>query len=247
MALLAVEDLHSYYDRSHVLQGIDFAVEAGQVLSLLGRNGAGKTTLLKSIMGIVSPRQGCVRVDGTDVTGAPPYVIARAGLGYVPETRGIFPSLSVEENLTLAARPGGAWTVARVWEAFPALAARRRAGGLQLSGGEQQMLSIARALVTAPRVLLLDEPTEGLAPVIVEAIEAMLLQLKCEGHTILLVEQNLGFATRLADQILVMGKGRIRWRGDTAGFAAAEDEQGIWLGVSGLGPTRSGSGSTAAR
>jgi branched-chain amino acid transport system ATP-binding protein len=231
MALLAVDDLHSYYDRSHVLQGIDLAVEAGQVLSLLGRNGAGKTTLLKSIMGIVPPRQGRVRIDGVDLTGAPPYALARAGLGYVPETRGIFPSLSVEENLTLAARSGGAWTVARVWETFPALAARRRVGGTQLSGGEQQMLSIARALVTAPRVLLLDEPTEGLAPVIVEAIEAMLGQLKREGHTILLVEQNLGFARRLADQILVMGKGRIRWRGAAAAFAAAEDVQHTWLGV----------------
>jgi branched-chain amino acid transport system ATP-binding protein len=235
MALLATEDLHSYYDDSHVLQGIDLAVEAGQVLSLLGRNGAGKTTLLKSIMGIVPPRRGRVRVDGVDLTGARPYAVARAGLGYVPETRGIFPSLSVEENLTLAARPGGAWTVARVWDAFPALAQRRRAGGSQLSGGEQQMLSIARALVTAPRVLLLDEPTEGLAPVIVQAIEAMLQQLKREGHTILLVEQNLGFATRLADQILVMGKGRIRWRGDPVAFAAAEDVQHTWLGVSEAG------------
>ncbi len=234
MALLATEDLHSYYDRSHVLQGIDLSVEAGQVLSLLGRNGAGKTTLLKSIMGIVPPRRGRVLVGGVDLTGAPPYVRARAGLGYVPETRGIFPSLSVEENLTLAARAGGAWTVARVWDAFPALAERRRVGGMQLSGGEQQMLSIARALVTAPRVLVLDEPTEGLAPVIVQAIEAMLGQLKREGHTILLVEQNLGFATRLADQILVMGKGRIRWRGDAAAFTAAEDVQHTWLGVAGI-------------
>jgi branched-chain amino acid transport system ATP-binding protein len=239
MALLATEDLHSYYDDSHVLQGIDLAVEAGQVLSLLGRNGAGKTTLLKSIMGIVPPRRGRVLVDGVELTGAPPYVIARAGLGYVPETRGIFPSLSVEENLSLAARPGGRWTVARVWEAFPALAARRRAGGSQLSGGEQQMLSIARALVTAPRVLVLDEPTEGLAPVIVQAIEAMLGQLKREGNTILLVEQNLGFATRLADQILVMGKGRIRWRGNASAFTAAEDLQHSWLGVAGRPAGRS--------
>ncbi len=235
MALLATEDLHSYYDDSHVLQGIDLAVEPGQVLSLLGRNGAGKTTLLKSIMGIVPPRRGRVLVAGKDVTGAPPYVIARAGLGYVPETRGIFPSLSVDENLSLAARPGGTWTVARVWEAFPALAQRRRAGGSQLSGGEQQMLSIARALVTAPRVLVLDEPTEGLAPVIVQAIEAMLQNLKREGHTILLVEQNLGFATRLADQILIMGKGRIRWRGDPAAFESAEVIRQTWLGVSEVG------------
>jgi branched-chain amino acid transport system ATP-binding protein len=244
MAALATEDLHSYYDSSHVLQGIDLAVEAGQVLSLLGRNGAGKTTLLKSIMGIVPPRRGRVLVGGADVTGAPPHVIARAGLGYVPETRGIFPSLSVEENLTLAARPGGAWTVARVWQAFPALAERRHAGGSQLSGGEQQMLSIARALVTAPRVLLLDEPTEGLAPVIVAAIEDMILQLKREGHTILLVEQNLGVATRLADQILIIGKGRIRWRGDPVGLAAAEDVLHTWLGVSGLGVSGLGASGT---
>jgi branched-chain amino acid transport system ATP-binding protein len=229
-ALLAVEDLHSYYDQSHVLQGISLAVAAGRVVSLLGRNGAGKTTLLKSIMGIVPPRRGRVLIDGVDLTGAPPYRIARAGLGYVPETRGIFPSLSVEENLRLAARPG-AWTLERVWQTFPALAERRRAGGGQLSGGEQQMLSIARALMTAPRILALDEPTEGLAPVVIDAIEAVLTRLKADGNTILLVEQNLGFATRFADEILVIGKGRVRWRGSAAAFAAADEVKHVWLGI----------------
>jgi branched-chain amino acid transport system ATP-binding protein len=229
-ARLVVEDLHSYYDQSHVLQGVDLSVEAGQVVSLLGRNGAGKTTLLKSIMGIVPPRRGRVVIDGVDLAGAVPYRVARAGLGYVPETRGIFPSLSVTENLTLAARPGP-WTLDRVWQDFPSLAERRDAGGGQLSGGEQQMLSIARALMTAPRLLMLDEPTEGLAPVVVDAIERILVALKQDGLTILLVEQNLGFATRLADAVLVLGKGRVRWRGDAASFAAAEEIKHTWLGI----------------
>jgi len=230
-APLAVEGLHSYYDASHVLQGIDVTIGTRRVVGLLGRNGAGKTTLLKSIMGIVTPRRGRVLIDGADLAGAPPHRIARAGLGYVPETRGIFPSLTVEENLILAARPGAPWTLERVWHGFPALAARRRAGGGQLSGGEQQMLSIARALMTGPRVLLLDEPTEGLAPLVIEAIERILTSLKEDGNTILLVEQNLGFATRLADEILVLGKGRVRWRGDRSAFDAAGDVQHTWLGV----------------
>jgi branched-chain amino acid transport system ATP-binding protein len=230
-AALAVEGLHSYYDASHVLQGVDLTVGVGRVVGLLGRNGAGKTTLLKSIMGIVAPRHGRVLIDGTDLAGAPPHRIARAGLGYVPETRGIFPSLAVEENLMLAARRGAPWTLERVWQSFPALAARRHAGGGQLSGGEQQMLSIARALMTGPRVLLLDEPTEGLAPLMIEAIERILTSLKEDGNTILLVEQNLGFATRLADEILVLGKGRVRWHGDSSAFAVAADAQHRWLGV----------------
>jgi len=230
-ALLAVEDLHSYYDASHVLQGIDLTVEAGRVVAVLGRNGAGKTTLLKSIMGIVPPRRGRVRIGDTELAGAPPHRIARAGLGYVPETRGIFPSLAVVENLTLAARPGAAWTLERVWHNFPALAARRHAGGGALSGGEQQQLAIARALMTGPRVLLLDEPTEGLAPLAIEAIERILVELKADGATILLVEQNLAVATRLADDIVVLGKGRIRWRGDARAFAAAEAVKHSWLGI----------------
>jgi len=231
MALLATEDLHSYYDRSHVLQGIDLSVEAGQVLSLLGRNGAGKTTLLKSIMGIVPPRRGRVLVDGVDLTGAPPYVRARAGLGYVPETRGIFPSLSVEENLTLAARAGGAWTVARVWDAFPALAERRRVGGMQLSGGEQQMLSIARALVTAPRVLVLDEPTEGLAPVIVQQIGRTIREIKQRGFTVLLVEQNFRFAATVADRHYVMEHGRVIDMIPNAELESRMDQLHEYLGV----------------
>jgi branched-chain amino acid transport system ATP-binding protein len=180
-------------------------------------------------MGIVPPRRGRVRLGGRDLTGAPPHEAARAGLGYVPETRGIFPSLSVEENLTLAAR-GAGWTLGRVYELFPRLAERRRSGGAQLSGGEQQMLSIARALLTNPAVLLLDEPTEGLAPVVVDEIERVLRSLKDEGLAILLVEQRLDFALAFADEVLVIGKGQARWRGAPAAFAEAEEVRRQWLG-----------------
>jgi branched-chain amino acid transport system ATP-binding protein len=226
---LVVEDLHAHYGESHVVQGLSFALPPGRVLSLLGRNGAGKTTTLKSVMGIVPPRRGRVRLGGRDLTGAPPHEAARAGLGYVPETRGIFPSLSVEENLTLAAR-GAGWTLGRVYELFPRLAERRRSGGALLSGGEQQMLSIARALLTNPAVLLLDEPTEGLAPVVVDEIERVLRRLKGEGMAILLVEQRLDFALAFADEVLVIGKGQARWRGAPAAFAEAEEVRRQWLG-----------------
>ena len=232
--LLVVDDIHTYYEDSHILQGICLEVPARRVVSLLGRNGAGKTTTLRSIMGINPPRRGRVIFDGQDVNGMPPYRIAQAGVAYVPETRDIFPSLSVLENLTLAARPtdhGGGWTVERIFEIFPNLAERRASGGTALSGGEQQMLSIARGLMTNPRLLMLDEPTEGLAPLIIQKIEGVLDQLKHEGLAILLVEQNLKFATAFADINVVLGKGRIRWQGTSAELAAAEDIQRTWLGV----------------
>ncbi len=234
--LLRLEGVHAYYGDSHILQGVSLDLPRGRVLSLLGRNGAGKTTTLKTIMGILPPRRGSIRFGGSDIAGRPPYRIARAGLGYVPETRGIFPSLSVLENLTLAARDGIAaseerWTLARVFKLFPRLYERRDSGGGKLSGGEQQMLAIARALLTNPQLLLLDEPTEGLAPAVVGEIEAVLGRLKGTGLAILLVEQNLAFALAFADEVAVLGKGRVRWSGSPGDFAAAEEVKHRWLGL----------------
>jgi len=207
--LLELDGVNAYYGDSHILHDVSLAVAAGQVLTILGRNGAGKTTALKSIIGVVKPRSGRVSFGGSEITSLSPYRIARAGIGYVPETRGIFPSLSVLENLTLAARGAqlaNAWTLERVYALFPRLAERRASGGATLSGGEQQMLSMARALLTNPRLLLLDEPTEGLAPLIVAEIETVLAHLKDEGLTIVLVEQNLAFALAFADQVALLGK-----------------------------------------
>jgi len=234
--LLALEDVRASYGDGDVLQGVSFAVERGRVLALLGRNGAGKTTALKTIMGILAPSAGSIRFAGRAIGGEAPFRIARAGLGYVPETRGVFPSLSVLENLTLAARDGDAapaerWTLARVFELFPRLAERRLSGGGKLSGGEQQMLAIARALLTNPRLLLLDEPTEGLAPIVVDEIAGVLAALKASGLAMLLVEQDLSFALHLADDVAVLGKGQLRWQGTPAAFAAAEEVKHRWLGL----------------
>jgi branched-chain amino acid transport system ATP-binding protein len=184
-------------------------------------------------MRMVIPRQGRVVFEGRRIDHLTTYAVARAGLGFVQETRAIFPSLSVEENLTIASRQGaaGGWTIARVYEAFPALRERRQVGGTLLSGGEQQMLAIARALVGQPRLLILDEPSEGLAPLIVQQIKAILAQLKAEGMTMLLVEQNFALAMDLADQVTVLGKGRVRWNGTAAELRAAPDIRHAWLGV----------------
>ena len=232
--LLVVEEIHTYYEDSHILQGISLEVPEGRVVSVLGRNGAGKTTTLRSIMRINPPRRGRVVFEGEDLDGMAPYHIAQAGIAYVPETRDVFSSLTVLENLTLAARPGGqeeAWTLERVFETFPQLAERGASGGGTLSGGEQQMLSIARALMTNPRLLLLDEPTEGLAPMVLKEIEKVLELLKESGMTMLMVEQNLHFTTAFADMNIVLGKGRVRWQGTTAELAAAEEIKRVWLGV----------------
>jgi branched-chain amino acid transport system ATP-binding protein len=232
--LLQLDGVNAYYGDSHILHGVSLAVAPGQVLTLLGRNGAGKTTALKSIIGIVKPRSGRISFAGHEITHLSSYRIARAGIGYVPETRGIFPSLSVLENLTLAARGAevaNGWTLERVYALFPRLAERRASGGATLSGGEQQMLSMARALLTNPRLLLLDEPTEGLAPLVIAEIETVLARLKEEGLTILLVEQNLAFALAFADQVALLGKGQIRWAGSPRDFAAAEAVKHAWLGL----------------
>jgi len=232
--LLQLDGVNAYYGDSHILHGVSLAVAPGQVLTLLGRNGAGKTTALKSIIGIVRPRSGRISFAGGEITHLSSYRIARAGIGYVPETRGIFPSLSVLENLTLAARGAevaNGWTLERVYALFPRLAERRASGGATLSGGEQQMLSMARALLTNPRLLLLDEPTEGLAPLVIAEIETVLARFKEDGLTILLVEQNLAFALAFADQVALLGKGQIRWTGSPRDFVAADAVKHAWLGL----------------
>jgi len=208
--LLAVRDLHAWYGESHILHGVDFDVHAGEVVTLLGRNGAGKTTTLKSVMGMVARRRGSVRFGGEELIARPSNVIARLGIAFCPEERGIFASLNVEENLLLppVVRPGGLSTPA-IFDLFPNLRERLRSQGTKLSGGEQQMLAIARILRTGARLLLLDEPTEGLAPVIVQQIGVTIRRLKAEGFTILLVEQNFRFGATVADRHYLMERGRV--------------------------------------
>jgi branched-chain amino acid transport system ATP-binding protein len=209
-ALLTVKDLQAWYGESHVLHGVNFEVRAGEVVTLLGRNGVGKTTTLKAIMGIIESRTGSVRYEGTELIARSSDVIARAGIAFCPEERGIFSSLDVKENLLLPpqVRPGGL-DLKRIFALFPNLRERLSSQGTKLSGGEQQMLAIARILRTGARLLLLDEPTEGLAPVIIKQIGDTIGSLKAQGFTILLVEQNFHFAATLADRYYVMEHGRI--------------------------------------
>ena len=209
-SLLGVRGLHAWYGESHILHGVDFDVHTGEVVTLLGRNGAGKTTTLKSVMGIVTRRRGSVTFAGQELVGLPSNRIARLGLAFCPEERGIFASLNVEENLLLPpqVRPGGL-SIDAIYALFPNLKERRRSQGTKLSGGEQQMLAIGRILRTGARLLLLDEPTEGLAPVIVQHIGATIRRLKADGFTILLVEQNFRFAATVADRHYVMEHGRV--------------------------------------
>ncbi len=219
--MLDLENVDAYYGDSHILHGVSLAVRDGEVACLLGRNGAGKTTTILTVMGYLHPRHGAIRYNGRDIGALPPYAVARLGFGFVPQERGIFPSLTVRENLTVFARGGGgdgkaAWTLQRIFDLFPSLRARERNLGFQLSGGEQQMLSIARALLLNPKLLLLDEPSEGLAPIIVQDIIEVLKRLKGEGLAILLVEQNLRTAFAVADRHHVMNKGAICFTGTTA-------------------------------
>lgn len=205
---LEVFDLHAWYGESHILHGMSLTVRRGEIVTLLGRNGAGKTTTMRAIMGILRKREGTIRYEGGDLIPLPPHKVARLGIGYVPEERGIFSSLTVEENLLLppVIGPGG-MTIEEIYDLFPNLAGRGRTPGTRLSGGEQQMLSIARILRTGANFILLDEPTEGLAPVIVDQIAASLRILKERGFTILLVEQNLHFASAIADRHYVVEQG----------------------------------------
>jgi branched-chain amino acid transport system ATP-binding protein len=230
--LLAVEGLQSWYGESHVLHGASFDVFAGEVVTLLGRNGAGKTTTLKSIMGIVGQRTGSVRYEGTELIGLTSDRIARLGVALCPEERGIFSSLSVEENLLLPPRVRqGGLALERIFELFPNLKERLASQGTKLSGGEQQMLAIGRILRTGARLLLLDEPTEGLAPVIIQQIGRTIGALKQQGFTILLVEQNFRFASTVADRYYVMEHGRIIDRFANAELEANLDKLHVYLGV----------------
>ena len=221
--MLHIEGLEAGYGEAQVLFGIDLDIAAGEVLALLGRNGMGKTTTIKSIFGLLPTRAGRIVFEGHDLTGNPPYAIARHGLGLVPEGRHVFPTLTVEENLvaTAASRFGAAkWTLDTVYLFLPRLAERRRNLGSQLSGGEQQMLAIGRALMTNPKILVLDEATEGLAPLIRTEIWACLARLKADGEAILVIDKSIGALLRLADHLAVVEKGRIVWRGNSDGLRA---------------------------
>jgi branched-chain amino acid transport system ATP-binding protein len=233
--MLSVRDLETFYGVSQVLFGLGLEVGQGEVVSLLGRNGMGKTTTINSIMGIVRPRTGLIRFEGQEVTRLPSFRIAKLGLGLVPEGRQVFPNLTVLENLlaTAANRHGAPepWTTGRVFEMFPELAARRSSMGNLLSGGEQQMLAIGRALMTNPRLLLLDEATEGLAPLIRHKIWAALARIRAEGVSILVVDKNVADLIRLADRHVIIEKGRVVWQGTSLELAAGKDIQHRYLGV----------------
>ncbi|MGV5529603.1 ABC transporter ATP-binding protein [Pseudomonas sp. XP1] len=230
--MLNVDSIHSYYDKSHVLEGVSLKVEAGELVTLLGRNGAGKTTTLRSILGIVRPRQGHISFDGQQLVGREIFDIARLGIALVPEHRGIFRQLSVEENLRIAVRKDSRWQLEDVYGMFPRLKERRRNGGFALSGGEQQMLAIARALLNGPKLLILDEPTEGLAPVIVDELVRILRRIKDEGLSILLVEQNLMVCDALADRHYVLEQGRVAYQGSAAQFREDPSIKNRYLALS---------------
>jgi len=229
---LAVRDLHAYYGESHVLQGVSLDVGEAECVALLGRNGAGKTTTISAIVGLVRPRSGSVRLHGVAVAGRAPHQIAAAGASLVPQGRRVFTDLSVRENLTLTARAtADGWDLARVLALFPSLERRLTSFGDQLSGGEQQMLAIARALMRNPTVLLLDEPSEGLAPKIVGEVGEALATLRESGLALLLVEQNLALATRVAQRVYVMNKGTIVFGGTTSELGSSRDVEARYLGV----------------
>ena len=231
-AFLEVRDLSAGYGTGRVLHGVSLEIEPGRVAALLGRNGVGKTTLVHAIMGMLRPAGGSVRLDGAELAGRPPHAIARRGLALVPQGRRIFAPLTVEENLRIAhrARPGG-WTLERVYDLLPRLAERRRHRGDQLSGGEQQMVAIGRALLGNPRLLLLDEPSDGLAPMLVKEITRVLAELRAQGLSALLVEQDLRMALELSDSVLIMTKGEIVYRAPVADFRRDPATARALLGV----------------
>jgi branched-chain amino acid transport system ATP-binding protein len=231
--MLELDGIHTYYGESHVLRGVSLSVRDGEVVCLLGRNGAGKTTTILTAMGYLKPRAGRIAYRAHDIAGLRPYEIVRLGFGYVPQERGIFPSLTVLENLTVFARRGngGRWTLPRIFALFPVLESRGANLGFQLSGGEQQMLSIARALMLNPTLLLLDEPSEGLAPMILEQIVTAIKSLKDEGLAILLVEQNLPTALALGDRHHVLNKGEICYTGTSAELDGNEQVLRDYLSV----------------
>ena len=220
--VLEAEGLHTYYGKSHILQGVSLSVREGEIVALLGRNGAGKTTTMRSLMGLTRAREGRIRIFGQDVSAWPTFRIAALGVGYVPEGRRIFPGLTVEENLRVPLSRPGHWNVQSVYELFPRLRERRLSKGSQLSGGEQEMLAIARALVLNPRLLLLDEPSQGLAPLIVQEVFNVVRKMHEQGTSVLLVEQNVRAAVAIADRACVIDDGRMVFEGDAAEFGKDE-------------------------
>ena len=231
--MLDVQDLHAYYGKSHILQGVDMYIRAGEVVSLLGRNGVGRSTTVKAIMGEVPP-QGCIKFKGRNIVGLPSYRIARLGLGYVPENRDIFPALTVRQNLMLGIkdpRRPGKWRLEDMLRMFPNLAARADTAAGVLSSGEQQMLTICRTLIGDPELVMIDEPTEGLAPVIVQQVGDLIADIARRGVAILLVEQKLSIAMRISHRIYVMGHGRIVFEGTPAEFKANQAVRREWLEV----------------
>jgi len=236
MALLEVSHIDTYYVDSHILFDLSLTVEVGEVVCLLGRNGAGKTTTIRSIAGLTPPRAGAITLRGRDIVGLPPFRIARLGIGFVPEDRRVFPNLTVHENLEVARRTWGngsasPWSQERVFDLFPILRERRRQAGGTLSGGEQQMLTIARTLIGNPEILLLDEPSEGLAPIVVDALREQLGRLKAGGLTMVLAEQNVRFVSDLGDRVYILEKGMVRYEGSMARFLADDEVRQTYLAV----------------
>lgn len=232
--MMEVKDIHAWYGDSYILQGVSLEVKDATIVALLGRNGMGKTTTIRAIMGLTPPRKGSILFNGQEIVGLPPYRIARLGIGLVPQGRMIFSSLSVTENLKMAARTGGKkdpWTLEKVFSVFPKLEERRKNKGNLLSGGEQQMLTIARALMTNPDLMLFDEPSEGLAPVVVDEMFAVIQELKAAGQSILLVEQDFGMAMSVADYAYIMSKGTIVYESTPERLINNESVKSMHLGV----------------
>jgi branched-chain amino acid transport system ATP-binding protein len=232
MAILAVEDIHTYYGEAYVLQGLSLELGEGEIVGLLGRNGVGKTTLVNSVVGFNRPRRGRIVFKGADITGVSSFETVRRGMGLVPQGRRVFASLTVEENLKVAqAGHGGGWTLRRVYELFPRLEERRHQRSKTLSGGEQQMLAIARGLMTNPDCLIMDEPSEGLAPIIIQTVWQAVSKLKAQGLSILLVEQNAALALQLVDHVHVMSKGRVVYSGAPRALWADDAVKSRYLGI----------------
>ena len=230
--ILQLEEVHTYYGLVHMLQGVSLKISEGEVVAILGRNGAGKTTTIKSIMGLTPPQQGEVLYRGNNITGLPPHEVAQLGISYVPATRGIFATLTSLENLKIFERKEGRWDTESVFQLFPKLAPMKRRRGDSLSGGEQQMLAIGRALVTGPSLMLLDEPSQGLAPMIVEFVVEMLIELKSQGMSIILVEQNLQLALELADRVYILDQGAVVYDGTAVELKENSELTYSFLGVS---------------
>ena len=234
MSLLEIEDIQTYYGQSHVLYGVSMSIEEGETVALMGRNGAGKTTTMRSIIGMTPPRSGTITFKGDRISGKEPFRIANAGIGYVPEDRRVFPDLTVQDNIEILVKKDSEWSLDRVFDLFPKLDERSSQLGKQLSGGEQQMLSIARALVTDPDLLLLDEPSEGLAPIIVQDLRKILREIGETGITVLIAEQNVKFAFDLTERGYILSKGQIVWDGTIDDLQDNEEMIETHLGVSAM-------------